>query len=409
MNILIVTQYFWPENFRINDLATGLAERGHTVTVLTGKPNYPSGKFFPGYGFLGRAREIYGQITVHRVPLFPRGQGAWRLALNYFSFAISATLLGPWRCRDHYDAILVYEPSPITVGLPALWLKRLRRAPVFFWVQDLWPESLSATGTVRSPVILRWVGRMVRFIYRGCDRILIQSRAFRQSIESMGVASERILYFPNSAEDHYRPVSIDYIARKDAGWPEGFVVLFAGNIGAAQDFDTIVHAAELLKAQRDIHWVIVGDGRMRAWVEHTVAERGLASNFHMFGQHPVESMPRYFSMADVMLVTLRREPIFALTIPSKIQSYLASSRPIVAALDGEGAAVITEAGAGLTVSAEDPVALAQAVLKMAQMVPDERDDMGVKGRRYFEENFQRDMLIGRLLDWLQRGNTEAAS
>ncbi len=401
MNILIITQYFWPESFRINDLVRGLMERGHEVTVLTGKPNYPGGAFFPGYGLLGRASEDYHGARVRRVPLVPRGRGgALPLALNYLSFACSATLLGPFLCRGRYDAILVYEPSPITVGLPALWLKRLRRAPILFWVQDLWPESLSATGAVRSPTVLAWVEKLVRLIYDGCDRILAQSRAFFAPIEALGVSRERILYYPNSAEALYRPLRATPDARVQAGLPSGFVVMFAGNIGAAQDFGTILAAAEQLKAQADIHWAIVGDGRMLPWVEEQVRTRGLR-NVHLLGRHHVESMPQFFAMADALLVTLKKEPIFALTIPSKVQSYLACGRPIVAALDGEGARVVEEAGAGLTAPAEDPQALADAVLALACLQPREREAMGARGRAYFEANFEREMLVDRLDGWLR--------
>lgn len=179
MRILIVTQYFWPESFRINDIALGLRDKGHKVTVLTGQPNYPAGSFFPGYGFFKKIREDYNGVDVVRVPLLPRGSGGGvRLVLNYLSFAFFASILAPFRCRSGYDVIFVYEPSPITVGLPALLLKKLKHAPIMFWVQDLWPESLSATGAVRSAWVLKLVERLVRSIYRGCDVILVQSRAF---------------------------------------------------------------------------------------------------------------------------------------------------------------------------------------------------------------------------------------
>jgi glycosyltransferase involved in cell wall biosynthesis len=402
MKILLVSQYFWPENFRINDLVLGLIERGHRVTVLTGKPNYPSGRFFPGYGLVrGHAENYYG-ADVRRVPLLPRGSGgAVRLFLNYASFAVAATILGPFLCRDEYDAILVYEPSPITVGLPALWLKRLRGVPVFFWVQDLWPESLSATGAVRSAWVLRWAEKLVRFVYKGCDRILAQSRAFFQPIQALGVEPARILYFPNSAEPLYRPVKSSPANRAQAGVPNGFVVMFAGNVGAAQDFETIIQAAERLKSHADVHWVIVGDGRMRSWVEEQVRARALSSNFHLLGSHSIEAMPHFFAMADAMLVTLKKDPIFALTIPSKVQSYLACGRPIIAALDGEGAQVVREAGAGLTVPAEDAAALADVVLAMSRMDRAQREAMGSRGRSYFERNFQREMLLERLEGWLR--------
>lgn len=402
MNILIVTQYFWPESFRINDLALGLHERGHAVTVYTGKPNYPAGKFSPGYGFFGRARDDYQGIPVMRVPLIQRGRGGgFRLTLNYLSFALFASVLAPWCCRGQFDAILVFEPSPATVGLPALVLKKLKRAPLMFWVQDLWPESLSATGAIKSRWILRLVETLVRFLYRHSDRILIQSRAFAPPIVALGADPTRIRYFPNSAESLYRPTGRAPEAVAELGWPAGFRVMFAGNIGAAQDFETILAAAVLLKEQTAIQWLVLGDGRLRAWVAAQIEARGLQATFHLLGRHPPDVMPRFFAQADAMLVTLRKEPIFALTLPTKVQSYLACAKPIIAALDGEGARVVTEAGAGVAVPAEDPAALANAVLGLARLGADERQAMGARGRDYFEQHFEREMLLSKLESWMK--------
>ena len=399
--ILVVTQYFWPESFRINDVALGLAARGHKITVLTGQPNYPAGKYFPGYGGFRHARENFQGIDIIRVPLIRRGDGGGlRLALNYLSFAVSASILGILRCKGSFDLILVYEPSPVTVGIPALILKKIKNTPIFFWVQDLWPESLSATGSIRSPFLLSLVGSLVRYIYFGCDRILVQSRAFFDLVERLGVPRQRIAYFPNSAEPVYRPITIEPGARELSQLPKGFRVMFAGNIGAAQDFETILAASEKLTGYPDIHWVILGDGRMAPWVAEQVRQRGLSSNVHLLGHHPVEAMPRYFALADAMLVTLRRDPIFSLTIPAKVQSYLACAKPIVAGLDGEGARVVTESGAGFAVPAEDPAALAEAVLQAYLLSSEERAEMGRRGRAYFACHFEREMLLDRLEAWM---------
>ena len=402
MKILIVTQYFWPENFRINDLAVGLNEKGHQVTVLTGIPNYPDGHFFQGYGFFKNVRQDYHGVKVMRSPLVPRGKGGgFRLALNYLSFAFFASILAPFFCRGKFDLIFVYEPSPITVCLPALLLKKLKSAPVMFWMQDLWPESLSATGAVRSEKILKIVDILVRFIYRGCDLILVQSRAFVEPIKRQGGDPDRTLYFPNSAEELYQPVILEKDAPERAVMPEGFCVTFAGNIGAAQDFGTILNAAELLKDHTEINWVIIGDGRMFPWVKSQIIERNLMRTVHLLGRYPVEAMPRYFSLADALLVTLRKEPIFELTIPSKIQSYLACAKPIIAALDGEGARIIEEAGAGLTCPSENPGALAKAVLTLYNMPLSERQTMGMRGRTYFNSHFEHKMLLDRLEIWME--------
>jgi len=398
MNILVVSQYFWPENFLVNDLAAGLVERGHTVTVLTGSPNYPIGRFFEGYGYINR-HELYRGVKVIRVPLIPRGDGGGvRLVMNYCSFAAAASVLAPFLCKGRYDVIFVFEPSPITVALPALVLKKLKSAPVLFWVQDLWPESLSATGAVKAKSVLSIIGMLVRFIYRRCDRILIQSKAFRDSVIQQGGKPDDVRYFPNSTENvfHARLHSSDDLQPL----AQGFTIMFAGNIGVAQDFGTIIAAAKLLQGYRDIHWVIVGDGRMREWAENEILNLGLSGNFHFLGRHPVEAMPTLIACADTLLVTLKKEPIFALTIPSKIQAYLACGRPVIAAIDGEGARIIDEAGAGVTAPGENPEALARAVVQMYETPGEVREEMGARGRAYYDANFDRNVLLDKLVLWM---------
>lgn len=398
MKLLIVSQYFWPEDFRITDLAAGLVAMGHSVDVLTGMPNYPGGKLFDGYGILTPAYESHAGIGIFRIPLIPRGKGrSLELVMNFLSFAISGGALGVLRCRGNYDCILVYEPSPITVGLPAIVLRAIKDAPLLFWVQDLWPESLSATGAITSKWIMNLVKTLVRFIYDRCDRILVQSEAFKPPIMALGIESERLDYFPNSAEALYQPVRLGSDATERDKMPEGFRVMFAGNIGEAQDFPTIIKAAECLKAYTDIHFVILGSGRKQSWVESQVSQSGLYHTFHLLGRHPVESMPRYFSLADVMLVTLKRDPIFERTIPAKVQSYMACAKPLIAALDGEGARVVNVAGAGLTCPAEAPEALAEKILQMYRLSEKEREAMGVSGLQFFKSNFERGMLLKKLV------------
>jgi colanic acid biosynthesis glycosyl transferase WcaI len=404
MKVLIVTQYFWPESFRINDLAIGLAERGHDVTVLTGLPNYPEGRLFAGYGARGPWRERHRGIEIVRVPIVPRGRGGrLRLGLNYVSFALSASLFGALRVRNAVDAVLVYEPSPVTVGIPGALMRWLKAAPVLFWVQDLWPESLRATGAVRSRWILAAVGRLVRWIYARSDYVLVQSRAFVGAVASAGVPAERIRYFPNSAERS------EGGAARAAPLPEGFRILFAGNIGAAQDFVTILRAAELARAEARLRWIIVGDGRQRAWVEREIARRGLQDTVCLLGRHPPEAMPAFYAAADALLVTLRRDPIFALTVPSKLQSYLAAGKPILAALDGEGAAILAEAEAGLVAPSERPEALAEQAIRLSRTPPAERARMGESGRRYFARHFERERLLDQLEGWLGEAVAAAAA
>jgi len=397
MRILIISQYFWPENFPINDLAKGLRQKGHHITVLTGMPNYPEGRFYPGYRAFPIKRERYEGIEIVRVPMVPKGSGnVIRMLLYYWSLALSACLIVPISFRNRVDLVFVYQPSPITVGLPALVLKAMEKTPVWIWVQDLWPETLAGTGMVRSSFLLKLTDLLVRWIYSNCDRVLVQSQAFGPRIVKKGVPRERIRFLPNSAQEVYKTTVVESDAPERNLMPQGFRVVFAGNIGRAQDMPTILSAAEKLKQDTDIHWVILGDGPMRAWVEERIKARGLEKTVHVLGRYPEQAMPRFFSLADVLLATLKKDPVFAITIPSKIQSYLACGRPIVAALDGEGARVINESGGGVAVPAGDADALAEVILKMHGMPKSDLERMGRLSREYSEMHFDRNTLLDKL-------------
>jgi len=400
MKILVVSQYFWPEDFLINDFVLGLCARNHEVEILTGLPNYPSGHFFSGYGYSGPYREDYHGIPVWRSPLIPRGNSSGlQLVINYFSFAFLACVRGFLSCYRPFDIILFFQLSPIMVSIPARMMKRLTGAKMFCWVQDLWPESLAATGSVRSESMLNWAGKLTQWTYRGCDRILIQSEAFRDSVLKYGAELNKIRYFPNCAENIFLPIDVTTEAPERDLMPEGFRVMFAGNIGISQDFETILAAASLTGSRSGIQWVIVGDGRYRPWVEREIQSRAL-TNVHLLGRYSKEKMPVFFSLADVMLVSLKREPIFSLTVPSKIQAYLACGKPILASLDGEGARIIQEAQAGLTVPAETPHELAEAVLQMAALDPKLLQAMGRNARKYYETHFSRTHLLDQFEVWL---------
>lgn len=401
MKILIVTQYFWPEAFRINDAAIRLRRMGHEVTVLTGKPNYPAGDYYPGYTPFGKTHETWEGISIIRVPVITRGRGrALRLSLNYASFALSGSLLGPLLARGDYEAILVFQTSPITAALPALVLKSMRNIPVALWIQDIWPESVTSTGEVKSTTMLSGLRALVRYIYSKCDLILVQSRGFEASIHEIAPARRRIEYLPNWAEEHYVPHSGVAAAPDLAGLPPGFRIMFAGNLGAAQDLEIMLDAAEALRNQLQIQWVIVGNGRRRDWLVAEVARRGLGRSVHLLGHFRSEQMPALFAAADVMLVSLRPSEISHLTIPSKVQSYLASGMPIIACLDGEGAKVVREAEAGIVCPPGNSIALAAAVRTMADMPKERMRDMGDAGRNYYEREFQPDLLLSRLETWL---------
>ena len=394
MRILILSQYFWPESFRINDLAVSLHKRGYDVIVLTGFPHYPAGKVFPGYSVRPWLKETYEGVTIVRVPLYPyKGYSLLRRSWNHLSFALSASLMGPFLVGQ-VDRILVFQVGPITVGIPAIVLKYLKKAPVIFWVQDIWPDTLEATGLVRRSWILSLVRRLVQFIYRHCDLIPVQSRGFARRVAQLGVPPEKVQYLPNWAEELYRPVPRNDGMAVTEGMADRFIVMFAGNIGRSQDFDTLLGAAALLKDRTDIQFVILGDGAMAQHYLELSRRQGL-SNVVFKGKKPVEWMPRYFALADVLLVQLRNEPIFALTIPSKLQSYLACGRPIVAALKGDPAAIVSDSGGGVVCMPGDPIALAEAVLHVYRKSPEEREALAKAGTAYYHAEFDRSMLLDR--------------
>ena len=396
MRLLVISQYFWPENFRINELVAELIKRGYQVTVLTGVPNYPDGQVYKEFRDAPFGFAYYAGANVIRVPMAVRGQSAVRLMLNYLTFALSASTVGLWKLRgQQFDAIFAYEPSPITVGLPAAALRRVKKAPLAFWVLDLWPETLLALNIVRTPVLLAIIGKLVGFIYRRCDLILAQSKSFIPQIRKYAKKRQQVVYFPNWAE----PASaIDpAITPPDVpSKPGSFSVMFAGNVGEAQDFPTILAASEILKPYTDIRWLVVGDGRRASWVSEEIKRRGLEECVLMLGRHPAKQMPAFFKHADALLVSLKKDAIFSMTIPGKLQSYLAAGKPIIAALDGEGAELVRSSCSGLTSPAGDAVGLAAVVLQLFELTALERDQMGQNGRKIGLSDFDRDRLIDTL-------------
>ena len=376
-----------------------MLERGLEIEVLTGKPNYPWGKIFEGYRAWGCQKEIYRDIRINRIPLWPRGRGGWRLALNYLSFVVFGLLFSPWMLRKKkFDVIFVYAPSPILQVIPAIFIGWLKGCPVVVWVQDLWPESLSATGYVSNRAILKGIESVVRYIYRHTDLILVTSKAFEGPVRGLA-PNTPIAYYPNSVDDTFaRPPSLK--PPEVDGLIDGFSIMFAGNIGTAQAVGVIVEAATLLRKHEDIHFVVLGDGSCREWMMREVRHRGL-SNVHLPGRFPVEMMPGFMQKASVLLVTLADRPIFAATIPNKIQAYMAAGRPIIACLNGEGARLVVEANAGLVTPAEDAQALASKIMHLYNQSSDVLVEMGNNGRAYYKANFDHGHLITQLISHFQ--------
>lgn len=397
LHVLVISQHYWPESFRINSVVEALIAAGAEVSVLTGQPNYPDGKTFAGYRWYGIGKERHpAGYDIYRVPLLPRGRGgAARLALNYLSFIAAGWLVAPPLLRGRrFDVLFVYATSPVLqafVGLPLGWLKG---AKLVLWVQDLWPHALAATGYIRSPLLLRGVQRVVAWLYRRADLILAQSEAFVEAIRPYAGRAP-VRYLPNPGET-------GAAAGGPAAptLPAAFNIVFAGNLGRVQALDTIVEAAALLRRQGDIRITLFGSGVMEHWMALEIERRGL-ENLVMGGRLAPEAMPGVYAQADALLLTLVDDQMIAKTIPSKLQSYLAAGVPIVAATGGEAARIVTEAGAGLVCLPMDPTALASAILALHEMDGARRAAMGFAGLAYYRDNFEPGRVVHDLLEQLK--------
>lgn len=396
MRVLIVTPYYWPELFRITDVAKGLRDRGHTVGVLTGLPNYPSGTVFSGYGFTGPFREERDGVSIRRVPMVPRGRGgALRLILNYLSYAITGSFRAMTVGREGWDVTFVFQVSPVTSILPAAVLRAIYGVPVVAWVQDLWPDVVESSGLARSKVMLRAIRAMSRWLYRRCDLILGSSRAFGPKLQRLGVAEVPFGYLPQWAEESFTTASAS-VEVPTTEWADGFPLMFAGNLGRVQGLETLLDCADLLRDDQEVKWVFLGDGSSREWLAEEARRRGLDRRVILLGRRPVEEMPAYFEKAAAMLVSLKPDDTMALVIPAKLQAYLAAGRPIVGSIDGEAARVIEESGGGWAAPAGDPVALAAVVRRLKALSPEARSEMGARGREYSGRHFSRSGCLDEL-------------
>jgi glycosyltransferase involved in cell wall biosynthesis len=400
MRILIANQYFWPENFRINEISLALKARRHEVEVLTGKPNYPEGKVYSGYKAWGITKELWHKIPVYRIPIFPRGmKSPTRITINYLSYIFSGILIAPWVLRKkNYDVIFVCGVSPIFQVIPASFLGWLKGIPVVLWVQDLWPQSASATGYIKSAIVLKLLEKLVKFSYAYTDLILVQSEAFIEPVKLLAL-NKPIIYYPNSVDDSFYSPTIDQAPEIDS-LKSGFTLMFAGNVGEAQAIETLIEAAAKLSDYPKIKIVILGSGSKLGWIKSYISQNNL-KNVHLEGRFPVDTMPVLMRQASALIVTLTNKPIFALTVPNKIQAYLAVGKPIIACLNGEGAKVVSDARAGISVAAEDSNGLVRAIISMYQMSDAERAKMGENGRAYFKKHFDESMLVDQLVGHLE--------
>lgn len=395
-HILVISQYFYPEQFRINDICSEWVKRGYDVTVITGIPNYPQGKFHQGYGWFKRRRETYNGIRITRIPILPRGKSAIMLSLNYLSFVLSGYF---WQLftKVKADYVFIFEVSPMTQALPGIWYANKKKVPCYLYVQDLWPENVEIVAGIKNERILGAIGRMVDYIYARCTRIFTTSNSFVKAIENRGIASEKIEYWPQYAEDFYQPMpktSMVEIPQDNA-----FNIIFAGNIGHAQGLDILPKVASLLRTrglERKVRFNIVGDGRYKDELIELAGTMGVSNMFNFIPKQPASKIPEFMGICDAAFLCLTDSPLFAMTIPAKVQSYMACGVPIIASADGETYYIIKEASAGFCCPAGDVAGLEEIIFKMINCSSDELKQMGINGRKYYNKNFSKEELLDRM-------------
>lgn len=388
MKILLLTQWFDPEPcFKGLAFARQLARRGDTVEILTGFPNYPEGRVYPGYRIRPWQVERVEGFRVCRVALYPsHDRSALRRSLNYLSFALTSALLGPFLVHRP-DVIYVYHP-PGTIGLPALFLRWWFSAPIVYDVQDLWPDSIAATGMLSRPLVLSWLDRFCRSVYRRADKIVVLSPGFRDALRARGIPEERISVIHNWAPDQV--VAATQNSGPSHGSNEEFRVVFAGTMGAAQALDAVLDAAAIcLVSMPQVRFILVGDGTDRNRLGSRALDLHL-SNVSFVPWQPLAAMGSVFAEADALLVHLKDDPLFRITIPSKTQACLAAGRPILMAVRGDAADLIARAGAGVLAQPEDPGSIAEAIRKLASLSQEEREEMGRNGRSFYD----RELAVG---------------
>ena len=392
MKILVVCQYYYPEPFRISDICESLVNRGHSVTVLTGLPNYPEGRVLDNYRQGRKRNEIINGVKVLRTFEIGRGNSSLRLFLNYISFAISASSKA-LLMKEKFDVVLVNQLSPVLMGIPAMIYRKKHHKKILLYCLDLWPDSLAAGGISESSIIYKIFLNLSRWIYNSADEILVTSNMFKEYFrETLSLNDKIIKHLPQYAEDLFAGSTC--ISQSDK-----YNFVFAGNVGDMQSVDTIVRAAYELRDHREIIFHIVGDGSKLDYCKKLSAELEL-ENIIFYGRRPVSEMPGFYGMANAMLITLKDNKALSYTLPGKVQSYMAAGKPIIGSINGETKRVIEESKCGFCCVAEDYKGLAQLILEFINVAS--KDEIANNSLGYYKENFSKERFMSVLEESLMK-------
>ena len=397
MNILIVSQYYWPENFRINELSRELVKLGNNVTVLTGLPNYPEGKIYKDFKKNKSNFKLYNGVNIIRVPIIPRKKGKFNLLINYISFTFSACFFGIIKILNKkFDLLFVFQTSPVTIGIPSTLISKIKKIPQVFWVLDIWPETLKSVG-IKNPIVISLTKLLVNNIYKNCDLVLAQSRSFENNIKKYKSIKNNIDYFPAWSEFSLN-VSNQKKAPEIKSKKDIFTLMYTGNIGEAQNFPAILKAIEILSSKKikKFRLIIVGNGSKKEWLINEINKKKLEHLIETYDMYPFEKMPSIFAHADALLVSLSDQIAFNMTIPGKVQAYLATGIPILGMINGETAQVIKESKSGYSCNAGDYKQLSELIILLINEDKNKLKEMGLNGINYSEREFNKKNLILKL-------------
>ena len=395
-HILVISQYFYPEQFRINDICTEWIKKGYKVTVVTGIPNYPDGDYYHGYGIFKKREESYNGMNIVRLPLIPRKNGAIMMALNYISFVISGFFWSRFTSLTA-DRVFIYEVSPMTQALLGVWFSIRRKIPCYIYVTDLWPENVEIVGGIHNKSILNMIGKMVDYIYDNCDRVFVSSKSFIKAISARGVPLNKLEFWPQYAEEFYIPMTKELCVVDEIPDDGCFNIIFAGNIGTAQGLDMLPDVAlELRQRNKNVRFNIVGDGRYLNTLKEAVDNSGVNGMFNFIKRQPARRIPEFMAVCDAALISLANNEIFAMTLPAKLQSSLACGIPLIVSANGEIQHVVEDSGSGVYCDAGDPVRLSQKIMQMVSFSPDKMLQMRKNARNYFLIHYEKEMLIDRI-------------
>jgi len=384
--ILIYTNHYFPEQFKINEIVEWISEKNYHIRVITGLPNYPSGKFYKGY-LPFNIKESSGKkdITVNRLLLIPRGKGnSLMLFLNYFSYFISCLLFTIYILifKKKYDFIFVHHTSPIFIAIHPMIYSIFYRTKKFLWDLDIWPETLNAMDIIKSRIVLKTIEFFVKKIYATYDGILIGSKGFKNIVASR--FNKDVIYFPNWAEKSIQENKTNHIL--DLKFPDNkFIVMYTGNIGFAQNFKELIRTIKILEDH--IHWVFIGGGRYKEQFIELLDKENIISKVSFLDQVSIDQIPSYASKASCLFLSLRDREIFSKTVPAKLQSYMALQKPIIAVLKGDGAEIIKDSNCGFVEEKYDYKNLANMIEKMSNMPEEELDNLAKNGRLYYDNHF----------------------